>query len=466
MLATSYSLCAQEAWDLRKCVEYAMANNISVKQADLQTRFSKLQLTQSKWAQYPTANVQASTGFSFGLSENPTTGTLQSQNFLNSQIGLSANVTLFNWFSRRLNIEAADLNLQADQAAVRKAQNDVALNVAVAYLNTLLAKKSVAINEAVIGQTRSQLEATRRRVEAGALPELNALQLEAQLALDSSALITAQTNGQQQLLLLRALLNIDPAQPFDIAEPPVGMIPVEPMAELMPELVYASAVKNLPQQQVFDLRIQSLRKSVSAARANMYPTISAFGGLNSRFVNIESVQSSVFNPSKATGATVVVNGTTYSVVAPGIDILSRGVTPYFTQLGNNFGQNIGIGFTVPILNGRQLRSNWERSQLNVLSAQLQLDQSNLTLKQDIYTAYNTAVASLQKFEASRRAREAAARAYDFALQREKLGLLSVYDLIQTQTALSRANTDMLLAQFDYVFRMKLLEFYKGQGLKL
>src|SRR5215208_6228702 len=116
----NFSSQAQEKWDLRKCVDYALENNISVKQADLQTKFSTLQLTQSKLDQLPYANFQGSTGYSFGLSENPATGTLESRNLFNTQFNLSTSITLFNWFSKKFTIEAADLSLQAEKAQVRK----------------------------------------------------------------------------------------------------------------------------------------------------------------------------------------------------------------------------------------------------------------------------------------------------------------------------------------------------------
>jgi outer membrane protein len=227
LIITFITCFGQEQWDLKRCVDYALANNISVKQADLQTRFSKLQLDVDKLGRWPNVNFQASSGFSFGLSDNPTTGTLESENFFNTQAGVSSNVTLFNWFSKKYQIAASELTLQADQAQVSKVQNDIALNVAVGYLQALLAKQQVAIAGIQIQQTAQQLDVTRRRVKAGSLPELNALQLEAQLAADCASYVSAQGNVQQLILQLKALLNLDAGVPFDISSPPVEMIPVE-----------------------------------------------------------------------------------------------------------------------------------------------------------------------------------------------------------------------------------------------
>jgi outer membrane protein len=455
----------QEKWDLQKCVTYAISNNISVRQADLQSRFSKLDVRRNELSKYPGLTFQSNVGYQFGRSENPTTGVLEDNNFLSSGIQLQTNVSLFNWYSKKSTIESSRLTNQADVAQVKKVQDDVALNVAVGYLQALLAKEQVKLATIQVQQNIAQLEVTRKRVNAGALPELNAAELEAQVALDSSSLITAQSQVQQQLLLLKAILNLDAAAPFDIAAPPVEMIPIEPLAELQPDRVYQLALVNLPQQKVNDLRLQANQEAVRAARGSMFPTLSAYGGLGSNYVNLETPQKIDVVPSKPTGASVTVDGNTYPVYAPGANVL-YGITPYGRQIRNNFGQNIGLALSIPVFNNGALRTNWERSKLNVQQSQLNIESSNQTLKQDIYKAYNDAVASLQKFTANQKAVTAAEKAFEFSQKRYNLSLVSTYELLNSQNNLLRARTQLLLAQFDYVFKMKLLEFYKGQGLKL
>lgn len=190
----------QEKWDLQKCVTYAISNNISVRQADLQSRFSKLDVRQNELSKYPGFTFQSNVGYQFGRSENPTTGVLEDNNFLSSGIQLQTSVSLFNWYSKKSTIESSRLFNQADVAQVKKVQDDVSLNVAVGYLQALLAKEQVKLATIQVQQNIAQLEMTRKRVNAGALPELNAAELEAQVALDSSSLITAQSQVQQQLL--------------------------------------------------------------------------------------------------------------------------------------------------------------------------------------------------------------------------------------------------------------------------
>ena len=136
------------------------------------------------------------------------------------------------------------------------------------------------------------------------------------------------------------------------------------------------------------------------------------------------------------------------------------------QIKENFGQNIGIGLSVPIFNGRAARTGWERSKLTVMNLELTKEQADQQLKQDIYKAYIDATSAIQKFNANKKAVETAQKAYDFANKRYELGLLSTFELLSTQNSLLTAKTQLLYAQYDYVFKIKLLEFYKGQGLKL
>ena len=214
-----------EKWDLRRSVEYALANNISVRQADLQARFSALSFKQNKASQFPSLNFQGGADYRLGRSENSTTGVFEDNNFINMGMQLQSQVTLFNWFTLKHTIEASRLAWEADKEQIRKAQNDIALNVAVAYLQILLAREQVNLTRVQIAQWQAQLDITRKKVDAGTLPELNAAELEAQIARDSSAFVTAEATVQQYILQMKALLNLDAALPFDVVVPPGKKIP-------------------------------------------------------------------------------------------------------------------------------------------------------------------------------------------------------------------------------------------------
>ena len=456
---------AQEKWSLVKCVSYAIENNISVKQADLQTRFSDVTYKQSKNAQYPSLNFQNSTGYRFGRSENPATGILEDNNFLSANFSLQSGVTLFNWFVKKNTIEENRLASEADKAQVLKVQDDIALNVAVAYLQILLAREQSNLTRVQISTTLEQLNNTRKRVDAGVLPELNAAELEAQLSRDSSSLITAEASVQQFVLQMKALLNLDAGASFEIETPPVDRIPIESLGDLQPEAVYALALKNLPQQKVIDLRLMSAKKGVDVSRGQMYPQITAFGGISTNYVNIKRP---VYGAGTAqpTGAFVTIGPNSYDVFAPSYVVVGEKATAFGSQLNTNLSQNIGIGLGIPIFNGGSARANWERTKLQVRQWELTKESDNQTLKQNIYKAYNDATSSLQKYNADIKSVQTSAKSFEYSQKRYDQNLLSTFDLLNSQNNYLRAKIQALYSQYDYVFKMKLLEYYKGQGIKL
>jgi outer membrane protein len=456
----------QEKWTLQKCVEYALEHNITVKQTDLQTRFSALTLKESKASQIPTLGAGFNAQYSWGLTNNPTTGVLQNDNFFSAGVGLQSGVTLFNWFSLSNTVRANKLILEADNQQTNKIKDDIALNVANAYLQILLTKEQVNIARNQVDLSRSQLENTRRQVDVGKLPEINAAELEAQLARDSSALITAEATVTQSLLLMKALLTLDAGTPFDVDTPPVEVIPVIPLADLQPEAVYALALANLSQQKVNDLRLQAARKSVDAARGRMYPSLTASGNTGSNYAD-RRFPDVIDGPLHPTSAEVTVGGVPYKVFAPSqIQIGTVSPPPFGKQIRNNFGSVVGVNLNVPLFNGRVSRTNWERAKLTVTQYELTKQQGDIQLKQDIYNAYTNAVAALEKFNANKKTVQTSQRVFDFAQKRYDVGLLSTFELITSQNNLQRAKYDLLYSQYDYVFKMKLLEFYRGQGLKL
>lgn len=471
LLVLSLFAAAQEQWDLQRCVTYAMANNISVKEADVQSRLAALQTKLGEAGRLPSLGFGTSAGYNFGRSINPATNSFENRSIFFNNFQLQSSVNLFNWFSQRHAIAASRLDEKAAEAAVDKARNDVALNVAVGYLQALLAHEQVEITRVQIGQTASQLENIRKRVRAGALPELNAIELEAQLARDSATMISSVATYQQNIILLKALLNLDMATPFDIAKPDVSMIPVESLADLQPASVYQLARQNMPQQKLNNFRLQSAQKSIQAARAQMYPTLSAFANVGSRFSSLFPDQSNpVITPIPGKFDTLgfvdVSPGNRLYAVRPDFQVTTRN-TPYTRQVFDvNLSQAIGVNLSIPIFSNRQLRTNWERSRLNAEGIRYQLDRDNLTLQTDIYTAYTNALNAQQRFVAAQKASAAAQKAYEFSQKRFDVGLLSTFELLTNQNNLTRSRLDMLSAQYEFVFRMKLLEFYKGQGIRL
>lgn len=472
LLLFSTRLFAQDKWNLQECVDYALEHNISIRQSDIQAKIAGINYKQSKLSQIPSANFTNNDGFRFGKSQNPSTGILENQNYFSVGMNFNTSVEIFNWFSKKNAILANEWTMLSAEASVEKLKNDIILTVANSYLQVLLAKEQQEIARVQVEQSRTQLDIIKKQVNAGALPELNAIEIESQLANDSANYITAIGNVSQAEYTLKAYMNLDAAADMEIETPSVDEIPLEPIGSLQPEDVYASALQNLPQQKVDQYNINAASKNVLSAKGQLYPTISAYGGLSTNYgyfrtPNYEQVLTG-YAPSglvipDGSGGFLDVQKPLFTLGGKKGYITSD---PLGTQFSNNFGQQAGISLSIPIFNGWQARANVERSKWNVKNLEYQQEQNNATLKQDIYQAYNSAIVALQKYNSAKTAVDAAQKSYDFSTKRFNVGMLTTLEQITNQNNLFRSKLQFVLNQFDYVFKMKVLEFYKGQGIKL
>ena len=463
-------------WDLQTCIAYAIEHNISVQQADIQSRIAKLQADLAKSNQLPTINGSSGMGLRLGRSIDPTTNGFTNTQFLYNNFGLNGGIQIFN--AGRLTNAAASSNFswQASEADKLNAINDVSLSVSTFYLQVLSAIEQTEITKIQISQTKEQLAATKKRVEVGLLPELNLLELETQLANDSSTYISANANIEQSKMQLKALLNLDASQPFDIQVQSVDNIKLQSFADLQPDYVYNVAVQNLPSVKAADLRVKAASKNELVAKAGFYPSLSFGYNLSSNFSNVFNYISGYnltgFSTPNATTPFVTVSNAKYYIQSP---VFSPTTTKrnwgniwngWGDQVNNNFGQSFGLQLSIPIFNGNQSKINYQQAKLNYRNANLQKENTNLKLKQDIFTAYNNAVVAFNKLVANQKALAAAEKTFAFATKRYDLGLLGTIELLNNQNNFLKAKVNYKAAQYEYVFRIKLLEFYKGESLSL
>lgn len=460
-------------WDLKRCVEYGMNNNISVRQAKIDADQSEINYQQSNLQRIPSLSYGLTHGFSFGRTLDRTTNVYTSRSAMFQQMSISSNVLLFNFNSLK-NIEAANkFSMEADRAAVDKARNDIGLNIAQQYLRALLSYEQVEIARIVLDQTKAQYFNTRKLVDAGSLPELNAAELEATVARDSATVVQAISQAELDKLSLKALLNLPADQDFELVIPQVDKIPVDDLLSIQPGDVYQLALSSQPQIRLNDLNRAASEKNLLAAKGQMKPTITAFGQLASNFNQFLLKPNGVsINGENLTGTYIKQGGTQIPVYAPNVDVnftnrkFGEFWNGYGQQLRDQFGQGLGLSINVPIFNGAQARSSMKRAMLEVKKSDLTIERDKLQLKQDVYTAYYSASGAFQTFVAREKAMTTAQRSFDLANRRYELGVMQTIEWLTNQNNLTRAKIDKALAQYEYIFRMKVLEFYKGQGLRL
>ncbi len=429
-----FAFSQKDTWDLQRCVDYALSHNISVRQSDVQERLSAIQLKQSKAMQIPTLNLNSQAGENFGRYINPTTNQFATNKSFSQTLSLQSGITLFNFFNQQHSIKSAEAQDEANKYDIERAKNDVALNVAAAYLQYLLSLEQVNIAKGQIALSQQQLNLTNKQVAAGSLPELNSAQLESQLATDSSTFITNKATMNQNKLQLLALLNLSADADFNVSLPDLENIPLEPLSEMQPQDIYRTALFNQFQQKVDSLNLLSAKEAAKSARAAMYPSLRMAGSIGSNYANSYK-QAYGFSYGKQ-------------------------------MFDANISEFVGLSLDIPIFNNRQSHSSYERAKANITSAQLTQEKNNQTLQQNIYTAYNNAETGIQNYNANTKGESYAAYAYELAQKRYDIGMMSTSDYLISQNNLYTAKMNKASAHYEYIFRLKVLEFYKYNHIRL
>jgi outer membrane protein len=454
-------------WTLTETIDFALRHNISIQQNEINKRLALLTLRQSQYGQLPSVNVSPTYGLSKGRSIDPTTNQFVEGSYSFLSAGANSNVLLFGWFQQRNTINRNKLSFEAAQEDLNQLKNDVSLNVATGFLRVLMAREQIKVNEKQVALSLAQLQQTQKFATAGRLPELNVAQLEAQLANDSSLLISALADYTSSVLDIKALLNLDFELPFE------AMIPELPMEErislqsMSAEYVYQEAIKNIPSIKSSDLKLKAAKYSWNAFRGGLLPQLSISGQLGSNWTSTykQFEGYSIDGTTSKTGTFVNIGGTPYDVLQP--NIIPRFSAPnVLTQLENNFRQTISATLNIPIFNGWQAQLQVRQAKLNILSQELTKYQTELKLKQDVYKAHNDVLNAIQKYFAAKRSQESAQRAYDFAVKRYELGLTNTVEYLTTQNNLFKSEGSLLTNKYDLIFKLKVIDFYLGKQLSL
>lgn len=455
---------AQEVWSLKQCLQYAETHNLQYQQAKIAGSLGELNVQSAKNARLPEVSASVTESFNFGRSLDPTTYNFENQNINNTSLGVNVGSLIYS--GNRLNelIEQSKLNLRAQLYDNEQLKNDIALSITTAYLAALQAKEQVAIVAQQSEISQAEYERSQKLVKAGVLPEANLIQLEAQLANDALSQTTAENARAQALLTLAQLL--DYYEDFDIETPALELPDVASLKARNPKGIYDYAVKNQPQIKAADFREQAAEKDINIARSGKMPSLSWFAGLNSNYV---SVAQELVNKDRITAIVpigyvgslsgeAVVN----SYEIPVSDELRR--TPFFNQLSNNFSYNFGLSLRIPIFSQFENKLNVQRAQYNVENTHLQAQQSMRNLRADIETAYLQALAAAKSYDTAAENLRAQKQAFANTQKRYQLGMATIFEFNTARNSQTVAELNLNNARYEYLFRLKILDFYEGKSL--
>ena len=426
--STAATHAQDKKWTLKECVEYALTNNISIRQAELDLKLTEVDKKDAFGNFLPTANFSAQHSWNIGLVVNPVTNTAQNATSQYSSGGLSSSVDLYRGLQHQRTYQRSRLALIAGKYNLTKMQEDVALNVANAYLQILFNRENLKVQKEQLEADQRQLDRSKELLEGGVIPRGDLLDVQATVAADRQRIIEAENQLLLSRLSLAQLLQIDDFQNFDIADEDYDKEDSEVLLQT-PATIYDKAKEEQTVIRLARANLEVAMKDVEVARSGFQPTLRGFYSFNTS-----------------------VNHTSF---------YGEPVDPFWYQVWDNKGHSFGLQLNIPILNGFAVRNSVERAKVAVARSKLALEQQELDLERNIYTAYTDAIGALKAYDAAVAAADARSQSLEYARERYEVGLINVFDFNQAQTLSVNAQSDVLRAKYDFIFRVKILEFYFG-----
>lgn len=460
IFCTTASAQNGKVWTLEECINYALENNISVKQAELNAQISKNSVAAAKANLLPDLSAGASQNFNSGLSFDPTSNdavrtTLRSNNF-----SITSRWVLFDGLQNVNNIRKSNIDYMASRYNLEDMKNDISLNVATAYLQILFNKELLAVAENQRNVTQQQLNRMKALVDAGAQPRGSLYDIEAQLAQEDQNVVSSQNSLDLSLLSLAQLLQLESTDGFDIVTPKLD-VPPQTLINTTPTQIYTTAVENQPDIKSAQLGIQSAEKSLAIARGRAYPTLSATGQISTSYSSQarQTTGEGTFN-SVQIGT---VDGTGQSVSTLAFSPVFQDI-PFSDQFTDNRNDFIGFSLSIPIFSRLQNRNAELNAKIGIQQAKYALEQNKNNLRQTIQQAHADARASYKSYQASQKSITALQEAFKYTETRFEEGLLNSVDYNNAKNNLTNAESGLLRAKYDYIFKVKVLEFYFSNQL--
>ena len=453
----------QTSWTLQQCLQRALDYNITIKQSVLSNEIDKITVNQNTAALFPSLNGSASQNWYYGKSIDPNTNSYTTQEVKSNSFSLSSSVSIFEGFTVQNSLKQSKLNYLSSQNELKKIQNDVSLSVVNFFLQAMYNQELLTITTDQVDASKVQRDRMKRMYELGSISKSNYLDLESQFAQDEVRLIQAQAQYDQSILSLTQLLELDSVENFSIAAPEIT-IPEIDINQFNTNAIYAKALTNQPDIKSSEYKVLSSEKSLAIARGNYYPRISASGSLSTNYSNSgQRIVDFTTGPPITTLTGYTSNGEDVYTVTPNITpVYSE--TPFNDQIDNNLGKSVGITLQVPIFNGLAARSNVNRAKLNYKITQLNHESNKKNLYKSVQQAVIDASSSYKKFIAGQRSVEALDESFKFSQRSLDLGSISTIDYLTAKNNFAKAQTDLLQAKYDYIFRVKIIDFYQGNPL--
>lgn len=420
---------AQQQWTLRQCMDYAIEHNISIKQQDNVRRQQELSLSTSRNSRLPDLSASASENYSFGRAQT-LDGTYSNRNTNSTSFSIGTSVPLFTGFEVPNRIKLNQLNLEAATQDLEKAKNDIRMQVAQAYVQILYNMEIADVAYRQLAIDSAQVKRLEAFVENGKASQAQLSQQQATLAQAQLTATQADNNLQLSVLALTQLLELPSPEGFSIVRPDNTSLLVLHSSLPSPDAVYQEALTIKPEVRAEQLRLSAADKSISIAKAALYPKLYFNAGLQTNYYKTNGMQAESFA----------------------------------SQMKNNFAQYLGVSLSVPIFNRFATRNNVRSARIDRENRQLQFDLVRKTLYKDIQQVYYNAVAAGSKYESSKQAQQSSQDAFKLTQAKYENGKASITEFNEAKNNYLKTESDLVQARYEYLYQTALLDFYRGRDL--
>ena len=461
LIISSFSF-SQEKWTLEMCVKRAIDENISIKQSELDYVDAEISRKNAIGNFIPNVNVGSSHSWNVGLNQNITTGLFENITTQFSSMNLNLGIDVYNGLKNIKQLHLANLRILSSQFQLANMREDISLLVANSYLQILFNKEFIKIQESQLELSKSEVERAKELVENGVIPKGDLYEFEANLAGVEKTLIDAQNNYALSKISLAQLLLLDDYQNFDIADKEYEL-QVSNILDKSPEEIFAVAVSTKNEIKLFETNLDIAKKNLELNKSFLQPRLSAFYSYSTRIAYSDRLIGTGEFQNVPIG---FVENTNQRVLTPVQKTRIIGAESFSEQFDRNAGQNFGLSLSIPILNNFSVRSNVDRSKVNILRNENQLLQKKLDLENTINQAHKDAQGAMKAFTASKKSLESRKLSYDYARDKFELGAMSSFDFTQVKQRFESAQSDLITSKFDLIFKIKVLEFYFGVPISI
>ena len=461
VVSASYGQKKVKAWTLRECVEYALENNISIKQSELNVDNAAINKVDAIGNFLPTINGGASHSWNIGLNQNITTGILENTTTQFTSASLNLGVNIFDGLRNINRLRRSNLSILASHYQLSDMKDDISLFVANAYLQVLFNKETLNVVNSQYSISKQDLERTKALADNGVVPRGDLLEIEATIANQEQQVINAENALRLSKISLAQLLLIDNYDEFDVAEedyiiPTSNVITVDPRVILEKALEFRNDIK------LSETNVEIAESDLKISKGALMPTLNGFYGYSARASYSDQIIGGEIDPDNPTNEIgFLASDPTQAVLAPNIRPITGSPDGIFSQFSRNDGHSFGLQLNVPIFNGLSARNNVKRNRISVERANYQFEQDKLDLENTINQVWNDARNAFKTYEAANKTVAARRLAYEYAKERFNVGLMNSFDFSQAQSRLDNSEAELIRAKYDYIFKLKVLEFYFG-----